>query len=117
VNSKICNDLGPSPKQWRQDVFDKANIYATDYILRDKDDPPLPHEPVFCAERFDGIATALADFDPIRVLDNVIKVLEEADDVDERELAAKLCKTLTAWSQKWSVPEPTCPADSSEALN
>jgi hypothetical protein len=85
--------------------------------LRDKDDPPSPYEPVFCAERFDGIATALADFDPIRLLDNVIEALEDSGDVDEQELAAKLGKTLTAWSPKWSVPEPTCPADSSEEVN
>ena len=115
ANKNNLNLKSSATKQWRQDVFDKANIYATDYILRDKDDPPLPYEPVFCAERFDGVAEALADFDPIRVLDSVIKVLEETEEVGEQELAAALGKTLTVWSEKWSMPEPS--VHSGKAIN
>jgi hypothetical protein len=110
VNPKICDDSCPNPKQRQHEAFDNANKYAADYILqgenqavigRNLDDTP------FVEARIDGVATAVADFDPIRVLRNVRKVLEETEDLDKQDLAAALGKTLITWSEKWSMPKPT----------
>jgi hypothetical protein len=107
MNSKICNDSDPKFKQRWHDVFDTANRYAADYILQGEDEVVTgPHGNDIPSRevRIDAMATAVADFDTIRVLHNVIKVLEETGDLDEQDLAAALGKTLTAWSKKWPMP-------------
>lgn len=98
-----------NPKQQWQGVFDNANKYAADYILQGEDQAVIGRhldDTPLVEARIDGVATAVADFDPIRVLRNVRKVLEETEDLDKQDLAAALGKTLTTWSEKWSMPKP-----------
>ena len=74
MNSKICNDSDPKFKQRWQDVFDTANRYAADYILQGEDEVVTgPHGNDIPSRevRIDAMATAVADFDTIRVLHNV----------------------------------------------
>jgi len=104
MSSEMRNNSDANFKQRWQDVFDNANRYAADHILQGEDEVvsgPDGDDIESRLPRIEGMATAVADFDPIRVLRTVRKVLQETDELDTQDLAAALDKTLIEWSEKW----------------